>query len=142
MSDFLPDWRNDWLYTLVLREADSAWQWCNQVPERDFWRYVLVEEWSSASGAHCGGEVVRAWIRDGEGLREITMAEYEQQKRRIRGRMYPFILVQFHIEPERTRVILGRREASTAGTGHRYLVRGEGDKASLEGDPTGGAWTS
>ena len=138
----LPDWQTDWLYALVLREAERDWQWCSRVPDRDVWRYVLIEEWSSANDSTCRGKVVRDWVRDGDGRREIGLDEYKQHKRRIRGRIYPFVIMEFHIQPNRERVVLGHRQASTAGTGCRYLVEGQRDEAKLERDPTGGAWIS
>ena len=90
----------------------------------------------------CRGKVERAWVRDAKGLREIGLGEYRKHKRRIRGRIYPFVLMSFHILPDRQRVVLGHRQASTAGRGTRYLVIGEGDKARLEPDPSSGFWVS
>jgi hypothetical protein len=138
----LPDWRTDWLYGLVLRDAERHWEWCSQVPDGKAWRYVVIEEWSSASASMCCGKVVRAWIRDVEGLREIGLQEYKQQKRTIHSRIYPFVLMAFHIHPDRQRVVLGHRQASTAGRGCRYLVEGQGDGATLAPDATGGFWVS
>jgi len=137
-----PDWRTDWLYTLVLRNAENSWEWCSRAPDGKLCRYVLIEEWSSASDSRCRGKVVRAWIRDAEGLRAISLEEYKQHKRTIRGRIYPFVIMEFHIQPDRKRVVLGDRQASTAGRGCRYLVAGEGDQAKLISDPTGGFWVS
>src|SRR5262245_20679107 len=139
----LADWRSDWLYALVLREADPDWEWCCRVPDGNFWRYVLIEEWSSANDySMCCGKVVRAWVRDADGLREITIDEYKQHKRKIRGRIYPFVIMAFHISADRQRVVLGHRQASTAGTGCRYIVQGQGEGAKLETDPTSGSWIS
>jgi hypothetical protein len=138
----LPPWQNDWLYALVLREAEADWEWCNLLPDRDVWRYVLIEEWSSAHGSMCEGKLVRAWVRDSDGLRQISLNEHKRHKRRIRGRIFPFVMMMFHIQPDRTRVVLGHRQANTAGTGCRYLVQGEGVEAKLEFDPSGGGWIS
>jgi hypothetical protein len=137
-----PDWRTDWLYGLVLRNAERWWEWCSRVPDRKVWRYVLIEEWSSAKDSMCRGKVVRSWIRDAEGLREISLEEYKQHKRKIHRRIYPFIIMEFHIQPNRKHVVLGNRQASTAGRGSRYLVEGEGDQAELIPDPTGSSWVS
>lgn len=137
-----PDWRDDWLYALVLRQAEQNWEWCRRARDRDVWQYVLVGEWSSADGAMCHGEVVRAWVRDAEGLREITPGEYGRHLQRVRGRTYPFVLVSFHIHSDRQRVALGMHAATTAGGGCRYLVHGKVAAATLEPDPQGGAWRS
>lgn len=141
-----PDWRGDWLYALALRRADDAWRSrCDRAPKRDMWRYVLVGEWSRGGGGMCGGELVRAWVRDDAGLREISRAEY---RRRQRGASLPgshflrCVLVQFHIRSDRTRVILGQREATLSGHGGEYLVVGEGADAELVPDPEGGRWVS
>jgi hypothetical protein len=112
------------------------------MPDAKVWQYVLIEEWSSNNASMCSGKVVRAWIRDAEGLREISLQEYKQRKRTIHGRIYPFVLMAFHIQADRQRVVLGSRQASTAGRGSRYLVEGEGEGANLTPDPTGGFWVS
>jgi len=138
----LAPWQNDWLYALVLREAERDWEWCGQVSDGDVWRYVLVEEWSSANHSKCDGRVVRAWVRDVEGLREIGLDDHKRHRRRIRGRIYPFVIMEFHIYPDRARVALGHRQANTAGAGCRFLVQGEGTEAELEYDPAGGGWRS
>jgi len=138
----LADWRDDWLYALVFRRVEQNWESCSRVRDRDVWQYVLVGEWSTADKVMCRGEVVRAWVRDEDGLREVTPDEYGRHKRRIRGRIYPFVLVSFHIHPDRQRVVFGVRQASTAGIGGQYLVRGEGETGELEADPEGGFWRS
>jgi hypothetical protein len=147
-SSEMPEWRGDWLYALILRQCEEYWGRCNLFPDEDWWRYVLIEEWSDAEKAWCRGEVVRAWVRDAQGLREITLRELRRHIRLIRPRrlihcrFFPFILVRFHIHGDRQRVALGFLEAGTAGGGWTFLVRGEGESAELEWDQSGGAWTS
>ncbi len=138
----LPDWQSDWLYALVLGEAGRYWSWCKPDPTSGGWRYVLIEEWSSYSRASCRGKMFRAWIRDADGLREITLDEYKQYKRTNRSGSYPYVLVRFHILPDRDRVVLGMHTGNRSGRGARYLVEGEGDEAKLTIDPTGGIWMS
>lgn len=138
----LSDWRNDWLYTLLLGKAEEHWDFCLRSPDKKLCQYVLIAECASASERQCGNDVVRAWIRDVAGLREITVKEFRKHKSRIRGRIYPFVLMDFHIEPNRVRVVLGVRMASTAGFGGRFLVQGNGDRAELVDDPMGGPWVS
>ena len=139
----LPDWQTDWLYALVLRQAEEAWAQCNRDPDRWEWKYVLIEEYPEARGASCRGDVVRAWIRDAGGLREITLAEDERLTADIlQYPVFPFILLEFHILPDRQRVAIGHRRAGMGGRGWRYLVRGEGAEAALEDDPSGGFWRS
>jgi hypothetical protein len=136
------DWHSDWLYQLVFREVEDAWKWCRRVPNSKAWQYVLVEEWSAARDSMCSGRLVRAWVRDSDGLREISLEEHKQHKRKIHSRIYPFVIVSFHIRPDRRKVVLGRREANTAGRGCGYLVEGEGETARLVRDPAAGFWIS
>src|SRR5262249_42712440 len=84
MSSF--DWRSDWLYSLILREADKAWDWCQSVPGRNGWKYVLVEEYSSGDDSMCRGDVIRAWVRDEGGLRPISLAEHLEHQRKLEGK--------------------------------------------------------
>jgi hypothetical protein len=138
-----PDWQADWLYALVLRQADEAWGRCNRDPDRFGRRYVLIEEWPGGRYTSSRGEVVRAWVRDEGGLRVIALPEHERLTFEIdRYPLYPSILMEFHILPDRRRVELGFREAALSGRGRVYLVRGEGENATLESDPAGWFWKS
>ena len=85
---------------------------------------------------------MRAWFRDNDGLNEISIQKYKQHKKKIRGRIYPFILIRFHISPDRRLVVYGQTEASTAGSGCRFIVDGDGASATLRPDPDGGFWIS
>src|SRR5262249_41675065 len=96
------DWQTDWLYSLILQKADTAWEWCQSVPGRDVWKYVVVEEYSSADDSMCQGDVVRAWVRDEDGLRQISLEEHAEHQGKLDGKdIYPFVLVHFHVHPDR-----------------------------------------
>jgi hypothetical protein len=109
---------------------------------------VLIEEWSPwpasppSSVPHARRKLLRAWMRDANGVRAITLEEHKQHKRTIHGRIYPFVIMSFQIESDRRRVEIGHQHANTAGYGRTYLVRGEGAGATLEVDPTGAQWIS
>lgn len=134
------DWRTDGIYQLVLQKVEKTWlDWCK--PDAKFWRYVLVEEYSLATRSH-SGNMVRGWVRDENGLREISLEEYKQHRRKIHGRIFPFVLVSFHIHANRQRITIKTLQASTADTGGEYLIEGEGDAAKLVFDPEGGFWIS
>ena len=137
MASFtLPGWRTDWLYALVLREAERMWT-------RHIWQSVLVLEYDDAEGAGCRGEIARSWLRDQAGFREITPAEREQLTAELRARSdLRVALMMFHITPDRQRVALSYHLGPLSGQGSRYLVRGTGDEATLERDPDGGFWVS
>ena len=112
-------------------------------PDSDYWKHVLICEWSAADDSFCCGEPLRAWQRDTDGLMELPIGEYEQQKKeKSRGPMYPYILVDFHIFADRSHVVIGDHQASRAGSGCRYVVEGKGTVAKLAFDATGGAWIS
>jgi hypothetical protein len=137
-----PDWRSDSVYSAIFRKAENAWDHCRRAQNDDHWQYVLIEEWSEAEGPRCGGKIIRAWVRDAKGLQEISLQEYNQQKRKINSPIYPFIIVQFHLPANRKHVVFGTRYASLAGQGTRYVIEGEGDTAKLVPDPTAGFWES
>jgi hypothetical protein len=139
----LPDWQTDWLYALVLQRAEGYLDRCNIDPDRDAWKYVLIEEYPEAQGSRCQGDVVRAWVRDESGLREIALEEDAQLTFELEQySIYPFILVMFHILPDRRRVVFGFMQGSRGGAGWRDLVQGEGEEATLDSDPSGGLWMS
>ncbi len=83
------DWKTDWIYQLVFREVEDAWQQCLHVRKHDSkaWQYVLVAETTSTFDSVCVGRRVRAWVRDESGLREIGLEEFEQHEKKIRGRI-------------------------------------------------------
>ena len=151
-SESVATWQNDWLYALVLRKAQPRWEQGDHVPEEEREERrkgektedYLIGEWSSAEVelGMCRGTVVRAWMRDQDGLRQISLEEYEQHRAKIGGLRFPFVLMQFHILSNRERVVLGKTRGMLAGWGRTYLVVEHGDNASLEPDPAGGAWIS
>jgi hypothetical protein len=137
------NWRDDWLYNHVLREAEKMWEWCGQVPGREVWKYVLVEEFSEADDCMCGGDVVRAWVRGPEGLREISLEEHQQHQRQLEEHdPYPFVLFDFHVRSNRKGVVIGWVQGTLCGSGTGYLVEGEGAGATLVPDPAAGGWIS
>jgi hypothetical protein len=136
------DWRNDWLYTLILQEVERVWlEWCGSRTRDPYAApYVVAAEWSSRREAFCCGEVARAWIRDAFGLQEITLADYGQHMQKL-DPPRP-ILVQFNIDPDRQLIAFGVTYGPLTGEGWCYRVHGEGAEASLAMDPSGGVWVS
>ena len=90
----------------------------------------------------CCGDVLRAWTVDDDGVVEISLEEDALHHQEIRGRMFPFVLMQFHIHPNRKHVVLGYLEATTAGWGCVYRVIGRGLDAELAPDDGCGSWIS
>src|SRR5262249_45271363 len=136
------DWQSDWLYSLILREADKAWDWCQSAPG-DLWKYVVIEEYSSGDDSMCQGDVIRAWVRDESGLRQISLAEHAEHQRKLEGKdIYPFVMLHFHVPVDRRHVIIGQSQAALVGSGTGYLVEGTGRDAMLVPDPEAGFWVS
>lgn len=139
-------WRDDPVYGLIFRVVEDDWKgYCHgRDPGRPAWQFVLVEEYVADDGCHVQGPVVRAWRRDDNGLREMTEAERVDARRRVgaEDRLFPFVLVTFRIGPAADRVVLGQRQADTAGIGEVYVVRSDGDRLELVPDPEGGFWRS
>ncbi len=138
----LPDWRSDWLYRIIFRKAESSWEFCKRNKDPNYWQYVLIEEWSSAQRAFCGGTLLRLWLHDAQGLRQIPLRSRAEHQRKIHDRIFPFVIISFHIYPDKTRVVYCHREANTAGRGKCYKVVGDDDNAVLVADPLGGFWVS
>jgi hypothetical protein len=92
------DWKNDWLYSLILKEAEKQWVRFRPPPDEDYWQFVLVEEWSSCNGSRCAGQVIRVWKRDKKGLRQISLIEHRRHERNLEiwrrkgdSRFFPYI---------------------------------------------------
>jgi hypothetical protein len=137
------DWQNDWLYSVILQEAEKAWDWCRLVPGREVWKYVLIEEYSSGDDSMCQGDVIRAWVRDEVGLRQISLAEHAEHQGKLKGKdIYPFVVFHFQVHPDRRHVIIGQTQAMLAGSGTGYFVEGSGPGARLVPDPEAGFWVS
>jgi hypothetical protein len=139
------DWRNDWLYTLILQEVERVWrEWCgSRAQDPDAVPYVVAAEWSSGTAAFCSGEVTRAWIRNAVGLQEITLVDYGQHMQKLEKLDQPRpILVQFNIAPDRQLIAFGVTYGPLIGRGSCYRVHGEGAEASLVMDPSRGTWIS
>jgi len=140
-----PDWRDDWLYALVLYKAEDLWQqWRNPARDPDIAAYVLVEEWSSRQGIRCSGELAHVWVRDADGLREITVIEREQHRQKLfpPRPINPFVLLQFYVEPDRQSILYVLTFGIRAASGGWYKVQGAGQQARLEPDMTRGMWIS
>jgi hypothetical protein len=74
----LPEWRSDWLYSLVFKELENHWSMPIKPTAPDDISYVLFEEWSADDGGDCTGVVIRAWVRDENGVNEITLQEHSE----------------------------------------------------------------
>lgn len=136
-------WQGDPLYRSILEWADEEWDTTCRVKDSEIWKFVLVEEYAADDGSMCHGPVLRAWRRDTEGLHEICEPERQNHLRRLAGlRIYPFVLLTFHIQANGDRVIIGLHHATTAGVGGGYIVERRGDRIELLPDPTGGYWQS
>jgi hypothetical protein len=138
----LPDWRSDWVYKLIFEQAETAWKHCEINHDPDIWQYILIEEWSSSKDGVCKGTVLRLWVRDAKGLREVPVQSHAKHLSKIKARIFPFIIVEFHIYPDKSGVVVGQQEANTAGHGGSYLIHGGPEKAELVPDPSGGFWIS
>jgi hypothetical protein len=101
------------------------------------WQFALIVESEPTSQLREESAPQRAWIQDANDLRTITIDEVERQMKRIRERLYPFVLVSFAISEDRQYVDLSVRHADTAAFGARYRIVGQGSDAALELDPTG-----
>src|SRR3954469_24961415 len=98
-NDADASWPPGRLYLAVRRKIEDEWQRCEfNGPLGSGLRFVLVSEWSEEdSTRHPGGAVVRAWIRDGGGLRPITLPEYERQWPEDPWQRRPFVSLDFHV---------------------------------------------
>lgn len=84
----LPDWRDDWLYELVLRDAQETWtrrereiQRFGDAEECRYWKYVMVEEYGDSEDSSCRGDILRAWVVNDSGLSEISLNEHRLHRK-------------------------------------------------------------
>jgi len=121
----------DWLYDLIFEKVERSWQICELSKRTQRWSYVLVEEYRTEID---GGSVLsRSWIRDKEGLREITLEEHCVHKRKMfEELLYPFILFSFRADSQRGLLLLNEAGDQTCGFGAVYRIEGYGEEASLE----------
>ena len=102
----------------------------------------LVEEHREGKSGMGVGKPVRYWLRDKNGLRQISRTERGELGRLNARVIYALPIVNFSIEPDGKRVHLGARFASRGGRGGVYFVRTRDDRPVLEPDPKGGFWIS
>ena len=133
------DWKSDWLYKLILIKADGYWKWCK--PDDKSCQYVLVEETSTVYRGIPVGDTIRSWIRDANGLREISAKEYAKHIEKIDDRFFPFIRMTFYIFPDREHVSIGESSSGSYGAGRKYIVRRHNDTAQLEPGPDDTRWS-
>ena len=121
----LSDWRNDWLYSLVLHKAEEEWkalkefieiyrvkkesaecenkleayiEWAEREDELKS-QNVIIEEFCDSEGAEVSGEVMRAWKFDENGLLEIPLKDLQKMSETW------YKLIQFHIHSNRKHVV-------------------------------------
>lgn len=136
------DYQNDWLYSLIFAYADRSWHASHRSTNTLDRQHLLISEWSDAADAHCRGETVRTWIRDDDGLNEISLNQYEQCTKRNNAIVFRFILTRFHISSNRKHVVYNQNETPRSGSGCRFIVEGKGSSAKLITDETAGMWIS
>jgi hypothetical protein len=91
-------WPPGRLYLAVRRAVEEEWGRCEVTGAGSGLRFVLVSEWSEEGPTrHPAGSVVRAWIRDGGGLRAITVGEYEGLWPEDPWERRPFVSLAFHV---------------------------------------------
>jgi hypothetical protein len=142
----LPDWRGDWIYELVFRNAYKSWSEIQQtrqlLAESAGCNFVLIEEYGESDDSFCAGSVLRAWTLDPDGLNAIPLDEHALYLKEVGRGIYPFELIQFHIHRNRQHVVLGSIQGSRSGTGSVYRVEGAPPDANLVMSSDFGAWRS
>jgi hypothetical protein len=114
-------WPPGRLYLAVRRKIEDEWQRCESTGAGSGLRFVLVSEWSDeGSTRHPAGAVVRAWIRDGGGLRPIAAREYDQLHPQDAWERRPFVSLAFHVCVDARHVAF----AVTGGGGRTYFGGG------------------
>ncbi len=97
-------------YLAVRRAVEDAWQRCELGLGL---RFVLASEWSEETLKYPAGSMVRAWIRDGRGLRQVTVQEAErvQPESKEPGGRLGYVSLAFHVCADGRHVAYG----ATAG---------------------------
>ncbi len=121
----------DWLYELIFEKVERNWKICELSKRTQRWSYVLAEEYRTTNTGE--SVVTRAWIRDVDGLREISLEEHFSHKRiMFREILYPFILFSFRVDSRHGRFLLNEAGDQSCGFGAAYRIEGMGEEASLE----------
>ena len=134
------DWQSDGLYQLILQQAEELWKHCKP-GKVDWHQYVLIAEKITEHAGYCIGETVHAWIRDSNGLREISVEEHLHHITKITDHSFPFILMEFYIFPTRERVIIQNRGSTRNARGMQCKIQSDGKTIKLIPDPNT-SWSS
>ncbi len=120
-----------WLRDLVFREIERKWEHAQSKKGGDD-RYLLIAECSGKWTGMFHGLIVRAWIRDHDGLRQISIREYQRHVQRTRqGEPWPLVLVSFNFDNAQRKVALSYIQAGRLGHGDEYDVVGNDKDAKL-----------
>lgn len=123
-SQFPPDadavWPPGRQYVAVRRAVEEEWERCEFTGAGSGLRFVLASEWSDATSKYPDGSLVRAWIRDGSGLRQITVQEFDNvvPESKEPGGGLGYVNLAFHVCAD------GRHVVYTASAGGRGYFGG------------------
>jgi len=124
------NWQSDSLYRLILQQAEELWKNCKPGLV-DWYQYVLIAEKITEHAGYCIGDTIHAWIRDSNGLREISVEEHIHHIARVTDDVFPFILMEFYVFPNRERVIIQRRGSNKDARGLQLTIQREGKNIKL-----------
>ena len=117
-SDVDAAWPSGRQYLAVRRAIEDEWQRCEPAFPGSGLHFVLASEWSQEGSKYPGGSPVRAWIRDGGGLRPITMQEYARVEPGDEWGRLSYVAIAFHVCAD------GRHVVYSASAGGRAQFGG------------------
>jgi hypothetical protein len=142
-------WRNDWLYGLIFDEVARVWTRALKESTSPIMGsppdYLLVREHGSADWEHvaCLPPVLREWTYTGEAFEPRPLSDTDELPPPTRrDAFYSYGIVQYHIRPDRKKVLFTFVLGPLYGRGNVFRVFGQGKRGMLTGDPDSNAWVS
>ena len=139
--------KTDWLFLLIFEEVEQIWKRATREGLGNFGpalASLLISEMTEADWGtmNCCGAARRCWSYSGD--KPVPVEPVEAADPRVgqqRGMFYERGIVQFHVAPDRKRVLFSYILGPRFGQGMAFKVHGQGAKGKLIPDE-GTVWKS
>jgi len=141
-------WQSDWLYRLIFDEVTKLWIQAQQegagkfgpAPDRFYIQQFAAVHWEQLV---CQPPVTHVWSFEGTAAPMFVIPRpFPTPDQTARGMFFRNGVAQFHITENRQQIVWNHRLGRRYGRGKVLRVRGQGQQATLEGDPAFGEWVS
>jgi hypothetical protein len=140
-------WQSDWLYSLIFDEAAKLWLQAQKegsgkfgpAPDRFYIQQCADVDWEQI---FCQPPILQVWSLEATSPPALVVAPSSSPDHAVRGMFFRDGTVRFHIAGDRRRVAWNHFLGPRYGRGKVFRVHGQGQRATLEQDPTFGEWVS